>query len=1108
VGDKAARLSQLLLLKARVPRFGILTAGAFDAHVRQPGILQLLQAARADDLSDEAKRVAHGEALVQAILTSPPPEHVTQAFTDLSDAFTDEDRLSVRPSPVGDAGEQSALAGRLDTFLNAKRGGDVASAVLESFASAYSPAALTARYTAGLDPLGTRMGVIIQRMVSSDVSGSVATLDGPADPQTGGHVIIESTWGLSGGAARGVGTRRIGFDRFRVHRPLAASEGIDDEAEVESVLEPKQEAVRPDDTRKHGTKLAPVADAERDRATLSPVQARAVAREALRLESEIGRPLRLSFAYAGRLLHLLEARPLVAPRPSVRSNRVRVWDQRLLPGGLAGPTTPLTYSLVRRTAFRVAAEALPMLEVRRRDVGLRRSATERLFGFIQGRIYANVTAFRALVELIPWHEEALRAVARGFGIPDLVEGVSGLPAAPTDGKDSATRKLKRLVKLLLDETEELVPEGLARVRNVRDAGLIDLDADKLLDQLDEVETLIGRACTLLAVESVVGASLYDAVGRMLQQSGVDVPLRVLNELLAGEPDADAIGLATRLQELVRLAEEEPVVDELLGSDQRARHLVDRLEDLPQARGFNARFDEALQRYGHQTLHGLKVEAASFRSRPDILLDMVRAARAAPPPEMGELASLALGARKRSEYVVQQKVKSGPLGVGGSAKALLRSATDVRELLAARERNWHLLAQSVDGARDVFLALGERFIEHGLIDQPTDIFFLTVEEVRGLVRGTAIDTEPRESVAARKRQSARAPATMADRLETVGAVTVAEPTAVPIRVPDRDVHTFIGVPISSGEQTGRAVVVRSEGDRRAMRVPFAPEAVLIVQRLDPGLLPVLAAARAVVVEGASVLDHVAVVLRTLGIPVVGGVTRATDFVDSGEPIHVDGGAGRVHLVLRMPPENAPELDLSDADHFARLAAPSDPEIPVLRAPTALHQASDPVQGPVDFPSSFDEPPPSLPHFDLTPQTGPQYASRAHRQSFGLAERDVEEDPEATTADPPAPEITTPGRRAPLASPDDDPEATTKAAPSPAEAVLADLPHREPTRAIPPDPPPMTDPRARIPLPDDDDDDDDDIPEASSRDFEAAPGPDADHDAVHDDDHDHGDDEEES
>ncbi len=966
VGEKAARLCELLVLKARVPRFGVVTAHAFDALCANPELVRLRAAAPADVLGDEAARLVHGEGLMRALLTAPLAPALEAAIHEVLQAFPDDDLLAVRASPLGDAPERAAVAGALDTLLCVRRGDDAAFAVRQCFASAFAPAVLAARYAAGLDPTGTRLAVIVQRMVQSEVSGSVSSVDAAAEGDAGAHLVIEATYGLSGGSSRGAGERRISMDRYRVTRPLDASElsaatTFEQQALIDEDIAEKQEAVRFDDDVGHGTVVRPVPSEERGLATLSAAQVRALCLEALRLERDVGRPLRLVFAFSGRLLHLLEARVLVATQPRLASQRVRLWDQRLLPGGLAGPTTPLTYSLVRRTASRVAQAALrdlgagahrPSLFGGGSPLELRRSAADRLFGYLSGRVYANVMAFRELLELLPWREQALSAVSRGFGVPDLHEREpAGARPREPDGDDAEQElaslgRIGRLLRKVDDDAAGFLPgagERLAALRAMTvPPAAPALDPDRLLDLLDDVEELLARSGTSLALLSAGCAAQYDLVQRLLHSGGLDEGQRLLNDMLGGEPDEHALGLTRAVLDLVQLARAEPALDEALRTGDTSRAVLQRLPTLRAAGVFVARLDEAVHLYGQQTLSGLKLESSALRTRPELLIDMVRAARAAKMPDLDGLVASAGGTRKKAEYLLEGQLRPRALfGVSSRHRVALRATARLRVAVARREQVRRVLSESVGVARDVVLSLGERLFEHDLIDQPADVLFLTVEEIRGLIRGASVDDQPRALITARKREAARAPVTMPDRLCTTGVVATAVPVALELPGDDGAAHTLYGIPISSGEASGRAVVLRAP-DERSYATPFVPDSVIVTERLDAGHLPRLVAARAVVVEGASVLDHVAVALRALGIPVVGGIARASEHIEAGELLHVDGGAGKVHLVRRMPAEEAPASDAADPEDFARLAAPSDPEIVAYRRERTGRRVLEPTE----------------------------------------------------------------------------------------------------------------------------------------------------------------------
>ncbi|HVM02474.1 MAG TPA: PEP-utilizing enzyme, partial [Acidimicrobiales bacterium] len=85
------------------------------------------------------------------------------------------------------------------------------------------------------------------------------------------------------------------------------------------------------------------------------------------------------------------------------------------------------------------------------------------------------------------------------------------------------------------------------------------------------------------------------------------------------------------------------------------------------------------------------------------------------------------------------------------------------------------------------------------------------------------------------------------------------------------------------------VVHGGGDRPA------PGDVLVTRTLDPGLAPVLAGLGGLVAETGSVLSHLAILARELGVPTVVGVPGALERFPPGTVVVVDGTAGEVTAV---------------------------------------------------------------------------------------------------------------------------------------------------------------------------------------------------------------------
>jgi pyruvate,water dikinase len=82
----------------------------------------------------------------------------------------------------------------------------------------------------------------------------------------------------------------------------------------------------------------------------------------------------------------------------------------------------------------------------------------------------------------------------------------------------------------------------------------------------------------------------------------------------------------------------------------------------------------------------------------------------------------------------------------------------------------------------------------------------------------------------------------------------------------------------------------------------PGEILVAPSTDPGWTPLFLTAGALVMEMGGAMSHGAVVAREYGIPAVVGVPHATERIQTGQWLTVDGAAGTV-VIASTPPEAA-------------------------------------------------------------------------------------------------------------------------------------------------------------------------------------------------------------
>lgn len=220
-------------------------------------------------------------------------------------------------------------------------------------------------------------------------------------------------------------------------------------------------------------------------------------------------------------------------------------------------------------------------------------------------------------------------------------------------------------------------------------------------------------------------------------------------------------------------------------------------------------------------------------------------------------------------------------VHGPKRILLRFVLGrVRALIGSREApKFHLIRLLATPARELLKPAGAELTARGLLEQPDDIFFLTLPEARRAVAGEDL----REIVASRRRTFDRERGRRHIPRVLLSDGTDAEAALVTAT------DGLRGSPASPGVVTGLARVIRSPQGAR-----LEPGEILVAPSTDPGWTPLFLTAGALVMEMGGMMSHGAVVAREYGIPAVVGLAGATERIVTGQRVTVDGAAGTVTL----------------------------------------------------------------------------------------------------------------------------------------------------------------------------------------------------------------------
>ena len=787
---------------------------------------------------------------------STPDAALAEAAGTALEALGGPAFVAVRSSAPGEDGAANAFAGVLESFLFVPPA-HVAERVRDVRQSGASERAAAYRAMKGLGGPPEVPAVVIQALVDADVSGVAFSVD----PVTGADTVVVS-------AAHGLGSALVdGRAEGETWRVSADA--------CERTPGEQTAADRFDADAGHGVREVAVADPG---PVLTERQSRRVAALATRAAEAFGAPQDIEWAIADGRLWLLQSRPIT----TVQTGAVRLWDNANIVESYSGVTTPLTYSFARRAyaaVYRTFCQILGVPDARVEGAG---ETFGQMIGLIRGRVYYNLGSWYRVLALLPGYRlnaglmESMMGVSQG--VPDDLR-----PDPPSTGPLADGWALVRTVvglvvahfRLPRMRREFLGRVDAALARHGAQTGGLDLDA--LAAAYAGLEGELLQRWDAPLVNDFFAMVWFGLASR---KADAWIGPGALGGLLAGDGDVVSAEPARRVDAMAEsIRDDHSLRDLLLTADRIA--IGSALAQRPALRRDVADY---LDRFGDRCLDELKLESPTLTDDPTPLYRSVGArsrqladgvARAADPDRQ----------RADAEDRAARALRGHPLRRVAFGVLLRNARARVRDRENLRFERTRVFGR----ARRLVLAMGERLVEAGRLGDARDVFWLEVEELLGLARGTATTADVAGLVRARRAEFGRYRAEPAppDRFTTRGPVAFATPIPSASAAPESSGDVRAGLGCCAGVVEGVARVVR---DPRG--VELAPGTILVAERTDPGWILLFPACRGLVVERGSLLSHSAIVARELGIPAAVAVPGATGWLRDGDRVRLDGATGTV------------------------------------------------------------------------------------------------------------------------------------------------------------------------------------------------------------------------
>lgn len=882
VGGKAANLGVLTAAGLPVPPGLCVTTEGYRRVTERAGLENVLDALAAVPSGDLGVLKELAVRARELVLSAPVPGDIADAVRRSAHG-----PVAVRSSATAEDLPHASFAGQQDTYLNVIGADAVLDAVRHCWASLWTDRAVAYRAANGIDHRAVLLAVVIQEMVQSEVAGVMFT----ANPVTGRRheAVIDASPGLGEAVVSGA----VNPDHFVVD---IATGRIG-----ERRLGDKRLAVRslPDGGVEH-------VETGMDGACVTDAQIRALAELGGRVEEHYGAPQDTEWAIdADGTLWLTQSRPVTTlfpiprhlpPRPDPIGRRepgdTRIHFCLSVAQGIYAPITPMGLSAFRLLSSSGAALLNTPVADPAEGAPQFTEAAGRMFLDVTGIMRSRVGR-AVLPRLLDVMEARSATVLRGlFDDPRFsVTQRSVRPAARRIRRVAARFHLpSRAVQAVLSpESTRRRADRLGAVLRVRLASPANATPAQ---RLDRVERILGDRAVTLLPRVVPGPAVgFAMLGLASWLLGDHAGPGELPTVLRGLPHNVTTEMDLALWHLAeRIRADADAVSLLLGTP--AAELAGRFHDGSLPAVVERGLKEFLSAYGIRAVAEIDLGVPRWSEDPThiigVLANYLRLEGSAPAPD-------ALFARGAGEAVMMIKTLSAR--VGGLRGRIVRFALGrTRALAGLRELPKFFMVTVLAAMRAELKAVGADLTARGLLDSPDDVFFLTFDEVRAMVRAAVTETgagtgagattgtgAPRALVAARREDAARE-----RRRRHIPRVMLSdgtEPESVAAVAPVDGALT--GTPASAGTVTGTARVVLDP-----VGAHLEPGEILVCPSTDPGWTPLFLTAGGLVMEMGGANSHGAVVAREYGIPAVVGVPHATEHVVTGQKITVNGTSGTV------------------------------------------------------------------------------------------------------------------------------------------------------------------------------------------------------------------------
>lgn len=783
--------------------------------------------------------------------------------------------FAVRSSALSEDGDKSSFAGQLSTFLYVKEI-DLEKYIKSCWASIFSARALQYNLVNGIDISDQKVAVIIQKMIDSEKSGVLFSVDPTMSTNFYHKTVINAGYGLG----EGIVTDKVETDLYIYD--------LNDKKIIKSEYSEKKTRLIMGENG--GLKEDNVPSNLTNASVLNHKNISELVSTSTLLSKYYDHEIDMEWAYdSSGKLYITQVRPITTLTKSFIQNEVII-DNSNVVESFPGVNTPWTISIIRDVYKTVFSNASARIGISKNKIDKHSYVFQHLIASYKGRVFYNLTNWYAMMRLVPYTEKYIKVWERMLGITrsslsmkkkQLVESLFYNPFRVLVILSKITWIFLKLDKYL-SKLDRKLKKNFHEVWQKKQSGLyLGYGPSDFMIEIEEFKQTVFTDWDITLINDIYAFVCTATTKRILKKLKIENVDNFFNDLLYGISGMESVAPVKSIVAMALIVkEDEQLKENLIGLIKANESNINILNTTVNEINFVKLFKYHLNEFGDRGVEELKLETITHREDPVLLLDMIIQYAQAP------IESLASdqndGRRFKATKELNKKLLRHPmlkLLMPFFQKMAIRSINYRENFRLHRARGYGVVRMLTN-------ELGNKLQNLDLIDDNRDIYYLDYDELFRATHALEFSNDLKQLVNVRKKVFHSY-----EREQAAFRYKFDSKSFYPFEENIQETEDLVGQACSSGIVEGEVIViddVKEIGEDASL----VANKILVAKMTDPGWVYLMTVSKGLIVEKGSILSHTAIIGRELGIPTIVGVKKVTQKLKTGDRIKMDGQTGKI------------------------------------------------------------------------------------------------------------------------------------------------------------------------------------------------------------------------